>query len=77
MATSNGDDRLDRIETAILRLTEVTEAGFAGTTQMIVALQGQMRIFDSRLTILEGQMVELVGRIRIIGEQLATHNGHG
>jgi hypothetical protein len=65
----NSDDRLDRIEAALLPLTEATEAGFSGATQMT-------RVLNDRMMILEGQMTEIIGRLRIIGEQLATHR-HG
>ena len=42
------------------------EAGFAGATQF-------MRALSDRLAVLERQMIEALGRVRIIGEQLATH----
>lgn len=74
------NERLDRIEAALLRLTEVTEAGFSASTQMIqvindrmTVLESQLRLLDTRMTGLEGQMAEVLGRLRIIGEQLATH----
>jgi len=76
----DGDDRLDRIELAIFRLTEATEAGFAsatqmiaGVTQMIRVLEAQFRLLDTRMTGHGSQMTEVLGRLRIIGEQLATH----
>ena len=52
-------DRLDRIEGALLRITEATIAGFAGVTQM--------------MQVLNDQVIEVLGRLRIIGEQLARH----
>lgn len=70
--------RPDRIEAALLRLTEVTEAGFSGATEMLrttnnrmMWLEGQM---NNRMMVLEGQMTEAIGRLRIIGDQLATHS---
>ncbi len=67
------NDRLDRIEAALVRLSDATEAafaateaGFAGTTQM-------MRVLSDRMVGLQGQMTEVLGRIRIIGEELAGH----
>ncbi len=67
------NERLERIEAALLPLTEATEAGFAGTTQMMRVLEAQFRLLDTRMTGLEEQMTEVLGRLRIIGEQLATH----
>jgi hypothetical protein len=31
------------------------------------------RVLNDRMMVLEGQMTETLGRLRIIGEQLATH----
>lgn len=66
-------DRLDRIETALLRVSGAVESafgaiesGFAGATQI-------MHVLGDRMMVLEGQMTEVLGRIRIIGEQLASH----
>lgn len=73
-------DRFDRIEAALLRLTEVTEAGLAGATTMMQTLAEMVRVLDARIGVLdsrmanlEGQMTEVLGRLRIIGEELATH----
>ena len=66
-------DRLDRIEAVLVRLSDAMdasfvaiEAGFAGATRF-------MRALSDRLVVVEGQMAEALGRIRVIGEQLATH----
>jgi hypothetical protein len=59
-------ERFDRIESALLRLSNATEAGFAGTIHMVSLLKDQMLVLD-------GQMIETLGRLRIIGEQLASH----
>lgn len=79
--------RLDRIEAALLQLTQATEAGFSGTTEMLWTLHGRMTNFEGRMANFEGrmanfdgrmanferQMTEALGRLRIIGERLATH----
>lgn len=67
------NERLDRIEAAILRLSEATEAGFAASTRMTQTLADGIRVMDARLGVLEAQMTEVLGRLRIIGEQVATH----
>jgi hypothetical protein len=66
-------DRLARIEAVLVRLSDAMdasfvaiEAGFAGATQFMQAL-------SDGLVVVEGQMTEALGRIRIISEQLATH----
>ena len=59
-------DRLDRIEAILVRLSDTMEAGFAGATQV-------MRVLKDQLMVLDGQMVETLGRLRIIGERLASH----
>ena len=60
------NERFDRIEGALVGVMEATEAGFAGVTSMF-------EILHDRMTVLEGQMNEALGRLRIIGERLATH----
>ena len=41
--------RLDRIEAALLQLTQATEAGFSGTTEMLWTLHGRMTNFEGRM----------------------------
>lgn len=67
------DDRLGRIEAALLRLTEATEAGFAASTALSRTLAEMIKVLDARMGVLEAQMTEVLGRLRIIGEQVATH----
>lgn len=84
------EDRLDRIEAALLRLSSATEAGFARATQMTGLLRQMVGVVDQkvgmvdqkiddlldRVTGFDGLFDEIIGRLHIIGEQLATHS-HG
>ena len=65
--------RLDRIEAALVQLAQATEAGFSGTTELLGTLHGRMTNFEGRMANFERQMTEALGRLRIIGERLATH----
>ena len=67
------NDRLDRIEAALVRLTDATEAGFAATDAGFAGTTQMMRVLGDWIVGLQGQMTEVLGRIRIIGEQLASH----
>lgn len=65
------------------RLTKATEDGFSATAAylgvvkaQLAVLDSKLALLDSRMTLVEQQMVEVLGRLRIIGEQLATHS-HG
>ncbi|MGH8999182.1 MAG: hypothetical protein ACRDY7_07300 [Acidimicrobiia bacterium] len=70
------DDRLDRLAVSVeslaglVTLNEQTQRGF----QTLTAL---MTRHEARLASLEGQMTEVLGRLRIIGEQLAAHMHNG
>jgi hypothetical protein len=73
-------DRLDRIETALLRVSDAVESafgaiesGFAGATQIMNVLGDRILVLGDRMMVLEGQMTEALGPIRIIGEQLSSH----
>ena len=67
-------DRLDRIEAVLARLSDAMDAGFGAIEAGLAGATQIMRVLSDRLVVLEGQMTETLGRIRIIGEQLATHN---
>lgn len=67
------EERFDRLEDMLHRLAQATEDGFAATTSYLGIVKAQLALLDTRVTLIENQMTEVLGRLRIIGGQLATH----
>lgn len=74
------EERFDRLEVilhrnedVLVRLAQATEDGFSAMTSYLGVVKAQLALLDSRMTLIENQMTEVLGRLRIIGEQLATH----
>lgn len=76
--------RLDQLTTAVEALAaglvtqnEQLQRGFQMLTAQLIQHEARMTTMEARMTGLEGQMTEVLGRLRIIGEQMATHTHDG
>ena len=72
-ASDNGTSRLDRIEAALETVATSMQSMATNTAIGFETLTNMTRVLDARMVVLEAQMAEVLGRLRIIGENLAIH----